>query len=71
MKYVFVGIGTDDIKHYYSDFDKNDYSELVMLPSSILSLKLTLLGKLIFCLQGICFENSRLAKRQRRLFKGN
>lgn len=68
MKYVFVGIGTDDIKHYYSDFDKNDYSELVMLPSSILSLKLTLLGKLIFCLQGTCFENSRLAKRQRRLF---
>lgn len=28
MKYVFIGNGTDDIKSYYIDFNRFDYSHL-------------------------------------------
>lgn len=68
MKYVFIGNGTDDIKSYYIDFNRFDYSELVMLPSSIFNLKLNWFGSILFCLEKTKFHNTRLAKRSRRLY---
>lgn len=69
MKYVFIGNGSsDEIKSLYIDFNKFDYSELVLLPSTIFNPEFNLLGNLLFCLEKTRFKYSRLAKRSRRLY---